>query len=210
MRKLITMTNERILLLVLSVSYVFFLAWYDGWWMSALTQPEVDAYLVNLREDSDFGEVEEQIRQLGITDDGAEMFMINLNIYKGEVGEDPAANEDYQAYGRGVLPLLLSRASHPIYSSQGIQTLMSPRYEEHWQEVILVRYRSRRDFISMITSDAYQEVLPHRTAGIKYDEFFPTRAVFNVASPRFIILFVLTAIYALATLVMRQGRRVDQ
>ena len=87
---------------------------------------------------------------------------------------------------------------------------MSPRYEEHWQEVILVRYRSRRDFISMITSDAYQEVLPHRTAGIKYGEFFPTRAVFNVASLRFIILFVLTAIYALATLAMRRGRRVNQ
>ena len=84
--------------------------------MSALTQSEVDAYLVNLREDSDFSEVEEQIRQLGITDDGAEMFMINLNIYKGKVGEEPVANEDYQAYGRGVLPLLLSRTSHPIYS----------------------------------------------------------------------------------------------
>jgi len=198
------MTNERTLLLILSVTYVFFLAWYDGWWMSPLTQSEVEAYLVNLHDDSDFGEVEEQIRQLGITDDGAEIFMMNLNIYKGNVSEEPTANEDYQIYGRGVFPLLLSRASHPIYYSQGIQTLMSPRYEEHWQEVFLVRYRSRRDFISMITSDAYQEVLPHRTVGIKYDEFFPTRAVFNIGSPRFIILFVLAAIYALAALVMRR------
>lgn len=198
------MTNERTLLLVLSVTYVVFLAWYDGWWMSPLTDSEVDAYLANLHDDSDFGEIEEQIRQLGISDDGAEMFMMNLNIYKGNAGEEPTTNEDYQTYGRGVFPLLLSRASHPIYYSQGIQTLMSSRYEEHWQEVFLVRYRSRRDFISMITSDAYQEVLPYRTIGIKYDEFFPTRAVFNISSPRFIILFILAAVYTLAVLVMRR------
>ena len=198
------MSNERILLLILTVTYVFFLAWYDGWWMSPLTQSEVDAYLVNLRDDSDFGEMEEQIRQLGITDDGAEIFMMNLNIYKDGTGEDPAPNEDYQVYGRGTLPLLLSRASHPIFSSQGIQILMSPRYEEYWQEVILVRYRSRRDFISMITSEAYQEVLPHRTTGIKYDEFFPTRAVFNITSLRVVTFFVLVVIYALGTLVMRR------
>ena len=198
------MSNERILLLILTVTYIFFLAWYDGWWMSPLTQSEVNAYLLNLRDDSDFGEMEEQIRQLGITDDGAEIFMMNLNIYKDGTGEDPAPNEDYQVYGRGTLPLLLSRASHPIFSSQGIQTLMSPRYEEYWQEVILVRYRSRRDFISMITSEAYQEVLPHRTTGIKYDEFFPTRAVFNITSLRVVTFFVLVVIYALGTLVMRR------
>ena len=198
------MSNERILLLILTVTYVFFLAWYDGWWMSPLTQSEVDAYLVNLRDDSDFGEMEEQIRQLGITDDGAEIFMMNLNIYKDGTGEDPAPNEDYQVYGRGTLPLLLSRASHPIFSSQGIQPLMSPRYEEYLQEVILALYRSRRDFISMITSEAYQEVLPHRTTGIKYDEFFPTRAVFNITSLRVVTFFVLVVIYALGTLVMRR------
>ena len=164
----------------------------------------VDAYLVNLPDDSDFDEIKEQIRQLGITDDGAEMFMVNLNIYKGGAGEDPTANEDYETYGRGTLPLLLSRASHPIYYSVGIQTLMSPRYEEPWQEVFLVRYRSRRDFISMITSDAYLENLPYRTAGIKYGEFFPTRAVFNIGSLRFVIFFALAGIYVLATFVMRR------
>ena len=198
------MTKERILLLVLSLTYVFFLAWYDGWWMSPLTESEVDAYLVNLPDDSEFDEMREQIRQLGITDDGAEMFMMNLNIYKGGAGEDPTANEDYQTYGRGTLPLLLSRASHPIYYAEGIQTLMSPRYEEPWQEVFWVRYRSRRDFISMITSDAYQELLPHRTAGIKYGEFFPTRAVFSIGSLRFVIFFALAVIYLLATFVMRR------
>ena len=201
---MLTMTKERILLLVLSLTYVVFLAWYDGWWMSPLTQSEVDAYLVNLPDDSDFDEIKEQIRQLGITDDGAEMFMINLNIYKGGAGEDPTANEDYQTYGRGTLPLLLSRASHPIYYSVGIQTLMSPRYEEPWQEVFFVRYRSRRDFISMVTSDAYLENLPYRTAGIKYGEFFPTRAVFNIGSLRFVIFFVLAGVYVLATFVMRR------
>lgn len=201
---MLAMTKKRILLLVLSLTYVVFLAWYDGWWMSPLTQSEVDAYLVNLPDDSDFDEIKEQIRQLGITDDGAEMFMVNLNIYKGGAGEDPTANEDYETYGRGTLPLLLSRASHPIYYSVGIQTLMSPRYEEQWQEVFLVRYRSRRDFIAMITSDAYLEVLPHRTAGIKYGEFFPTRAVFNIGSLRFVIFFALAIIYGLATLVMRR------
>jgi len=198
------MTNERTLLLVLSVTYVVFLAWYDGWWMSPLTESEVDAYLANLSDDSEFDEIREQMRQLGITDDGAEMFMMNLNVYKGGAGEDSTGIEDYASYGRGTMPLLLSRASHPVFYTVGIQTLMSPRYEESWQEVFLVRYRSRRDFISMITSDAYQENLPYRTAGIKYGEFFPTRSVFSIGSLRFVIFFALAAIYGLATLVMRR------
>jgi len=83
------MTKERILLLILSLTYVVFLAWYDGWWMSPLTQSEVDAYLVNLPDDSEFGEIKEQIRQLGVTDDGAEMFMMNLNTYKGHADSFP-------------------------------------------------------------------------------------------------------------------------
>ena len=56
--------------------------------------------------------MKEQIRQLGITDDGAEMFMMNLNTYKGGAGEDPTANEDYQTYGRGTLPLLTHLRGH--------------------------------------------------------------------------------------------------
>ena len=37
----------------ISALYLIFLAWYDGWGMTALTSTEVDQYIANIREDSE-------------------------------------------------------------------------------------------------------------------------------------------------------------
>ena len=63
--------------------------------------------------------------------------------------------------------------------------------EAYWDEVILVRYRSRRDFIAMVTSDAYQEIARNRTSGIAHATVFPTTSAVNLAAPRLLVLILL-------------------
>ena len=62
-----------------------------------------------------------------------------------------------------------------------------------WDEVILVRYRSRRDFIRMVTSPDYLDIARSRAGGIAYAEVTPTGATINLASPRLIVLLLLLA-----------------
>ena len=48
-----------------SALYLLFLAWYDGWGMTALTQREVDQYIANIREDSELRDLRDNLSTHG-------------------------------------------------------------------------------------------------------------------------------------------------
>lgn len=189
------MTKRQINLVVFAGLYLIFLAWYDGWGRSPLTPAEVEAYLDNVSEDAEGVEFLQRLRTMGAHDDGEEFFMLNLNRYEYADDEPrggaPAA---YQEYSATVLPMILRNAGHPIYLGQfAVEQPGRASGEGGWDEVILVRYRSRRDFISMVTSDAYLEGAKNRAGGIAYAEVSPTSAIMNLASPRLIVFLLLLA-----------------
>ncbi len=172
--------------------YLVFLAWYDGWGMSPMTAAEVEQYLANVSPDSEGVEFLDRMRKLG-ADDGEEIFMLNLNRYKYADDEPkvgvPAA---YQAYGAAVIGKILKNGGHPIYSGEFSGHLLTgDSAETYWDEIILVRYRSRRDFISMVTSDAYQKIAKDRAGGIAYAEVTPNTSTLNLATPRLLVLILL-------------------
>jgi hypothetical protein len=184
--------GHHILIAVLAAIYLLFLSWYDGWLQTPMSDAEANAFIDRLPADEGNEELRDRMRRFATEDDGNEFFMLNLNTYKSL--DDQGSNKDYEAYSDAVILMLLSRASHPIYASSGLQSLVSPRYGEPWQQVILVRYRSRRDFVSMISSDAYQKVVATRAAGIRYAEVFPTAPGLNLTSPRLYAALILGAI----------------
>ena len=57
--------------LAISALYLIFLAWYDGWGMTALTSTEVDQYIANIREDSELYDLRDTLRTTGVEDDGS-------------------------------------------------------------------------------------------------------------------------------------------
>ncbi len=67
-----------------------------------------------------------------------------------------------------------------------------------------MRYRSRRDFISMVTSDAYQEIAKDRAAGIAYAEVTPTTATINLVTPRLLVLILLLVLGVLVDYLLRK------
>lgn len=158
-----------------------------------MTTTEIEQYLKNVPQDSEVSEFRDLARKLSADDDGEEIFMLNLNRYQYAENEPktrvPAA---YQSYGSSVISMIFRNGGHPIYSGEFFPRPNTTDSEEaYWNEVILVRYRSRRDFLAMVTSDVYQEIARDRTLGIAYAEVSPTTSTINLASPRLLVLVVL-------------------
>jgi uncharacterized protein (DUF1330 family) len=173
--------------------FLMFLSWYDGWGKSPLTQGEIDEYIANITDEAALSEMKARLRTMATDDDGTEFFMLNLNRYDyatGESEEDvPAA---YQAYSEAVISMVLKNAGHPVYLGKfPAYQLVGDSAEANWHSVILVRYRSRRDFISMVTSDAYQDIAEVRAGGIDYAEVTPTLSGLNISTPRLMVFLLL-------------------
>ncbi len=200
------MTTRLINAGLLIALYLIFLAWYDGWGKSPMTTAEVEQYLANVPQGFEGGDFKDRMRKLGADDDGEEFFMLNLNRYQYADDEPkvgvPAA---YQAYGASVIGMLVKNGGHPIYSGG---FFIPPLIEEsdgvYWDEVILVRYRSRRDFLAMVTSDAYQEIARDRTSGIAQAAVSPTTATISLATPRLLVLVLLLALGLLFDYLLRR------
>ena len=139
-------------------------------------------------------------------DDGKEFFMLNLNRYEYAENEtEKGTPKSYQEYGMPVLRMMLSRASHPIFSAEIPNYLIDgDAATSDWDEVIIVRYRSRKDFFSMVTSDEYLEVFNNRAGGMEYAEVSATTAGINFTSPRFIFFMIIICFAFLSDLFIKR------
>ena len=188
--------------------YLAFLSWYDGWGMDPLTAEEIDKIVGEAEAQDSNPEELKNLRQLLKDDDGKEFFMLNLNRYEYSENEvQKGVPVAYQKYGQAVMPMILKRAGHPIYVGEISDYLVGGDLKEGgWHEIILVRYRSRQDFINMITSDEYLIAAKHRYVGIEYAEVIPTNAILSLATPRLFILALLFLIALVADRLIRRAR----
>ncbi len=198
-------TSRLVNAVVISALYLLFLAWYDGWGMTALTSTEVDQYIANIREDSELYDLRDTLRTTGVEDDGREFYMLNLNRYQYAPGEpEEGIPTDYQVYSAAVIWMVLGNAGHPVYAGRFPTHLLTTPNATDWHSVILVRYRSRRDFVSMVTSDAYQDIAADRAGGIAYAEVTPTTPEISLSTPRLVVLFLLASVGLVLDLVLRR------
>ena len=188
------------------VLYLAFLAWYDGWGMDPFTAEEVDTLVGKEVAKGANPELLKNLRRFLKDDDGEEFLMLNLNRYEYAENEDQQGQSvAYQNYGQAVIQMILKNAGHPIYSGEIPDYLLGGDAKDaSWHEIILMRYRSRRDFVSMVTSDEYLKIAQNRSGGIEYAEVTPTRADINLTTPRFVVLALLVVI---ALFIDRQIRR---
>ena len=188
--------------------YLAFLSWYDGWGMDPLTAEEIDKIVGEAEAQDSNPEELKNLRQLLKDDDGEEFFMLNLNRYEYSENEvQKGVPVAYQKYGQAVMPMILKRAGHPIYVGEISDYLVGGDLKEGgWHEIILVRYRSRQDFINMITSDEYLIAAKHRYVGIEYAEVIPTNGILSLATPRLFILALLFLIALVADCLIRRAR----
>lgn len=187
------------------VLFIIFLSWYDGWGIDPYTPKEINNLAKKIEKEGS----KEQLKNLRLlleNDDGKEFFMLNLNRYEYAENEiEKGTPKSYQEYGMPVLRMMLSRASHPIFSAEIPNYLIDgDAANSDWDEVIIVRYRSRKDFFSMVTSDEYLQVFNNRAGGMEYAEVSATTAGINFTSPRFIFFMIIICFAFLSDLFIKR------
>jgi hypothetical protein len=183
-----------------------FLFWYGGR-AKPLTDEEVNSLLTEMQKRAGKPlQVEEppiisQFRELATDDDGREFIMVNLLKFRKEAlypsgspyNGDPLAAND--RYNRAIIPMLLRHGGHPLFASNVAGQFIHPAGADDWDQVSMVRYRSRRDMIQMAIEIAGNGIDIHKWAALEKTHVFPVKlflSLFFVRGLAAVILFTVT------------------
>ena len=155
--------------LILGVIYAGFFFWYTDMG-GKLTQAEIQDFvekqeqnILNSGVSPDSEEFRLRIdflRRFMEEDTGKQFIMVNnieMNKDPGDVsGANPGESSDQllSRYMEHMWPNLLKRASHPIFGGNTISQsmdLVGIEGAETWDQVALMRYKSRRAFLEIVT-----------------------------------------------------------
>ena len=185
---MLRITGPKVLTAVLAFIYVLFVWWYGG--AGKPLTPEETAYYFALLDGREHSHPNPSLRAameaLARNDDGREFFMVNLI-------NDPEDPEAAAAYNRLIIPQLLRRGGHPVYIAEPIGRFIEPEGLEGWDRVAIVRYRSFRDLLDMITSEQAQEIEELKAGSVSKTHVFPTHIQFSFIWVRFVMAVLLGA-----------------
>lgn len=202
-------TEFSIIAVVFVLLYIAFLFWYGGK-DKPLTTVEVEALLAEIKKRAGKQDSEEespilqQFRDLTQNDDGREYYMVNLLKFRKKAlypegssfGDDPLAAND--RYNRAIIPLLLKHGGHPVFLGQVLGRFIHPELADDWDQVGMVRYRSRRDMLKMAVEIAGLGFDIHKWASLEKTQVFPVKPIVSLFFVRGIVaailLIVMTAI----------------
>jgi hypothetical protein len=183
--------------------YILFLLWYYGF-RRPLSKDEVESYVSILEKRS--GNYSEAVRKFCLEDDGKQFFMVNMTKYfdkpqyKNGNGGASTSREANMRYVRNTVPMLLKRACHPYGLFKPVVNLSGiSRDEIAWDGISVVRYRSRRDFLNMVTSSRWFAGYGDKAAALQSNPNFPSRGL--LAFPVIPIL-VFTILLLIGSIIM--------
>lgn len=201
------MTPARIVLASTLLLYCAFHFWYGGS-SEPLTTGEADTLIAEIRAgmESIGGHPDEELlesfRVLTREDDGREFYMLNLMrfrekaLYPEGSGYDDDALAAAQRYNEAVVPALLARGSLPILLGEYAGAFIPPHPEANegdWDQIGIVRYRSRRDMLEMARALSRSGDGIHKWASLERTVVFPVAPVFDFVFVRgavFLLLFI--------------------
>ena len=200
------MTTRMKIWLLPALFFALFLSWYtpSG---GPLSSAEVDNFIVKMEANGSSPEAIAMIRQFGEEDTGKHFIMINnidYNETPGNVaGAAPGENAQQlmDRYMGHMIPAMLSRGSHPVMMGPAAYRSMDVIGVEGvdiWDMGGLVRYRSRRDFLEIVTDPAFSGKHHFKAAALEKTIAFPVEPDFNLGDPRLLIGLLLLALTALA------------
>jgi uncharacterized protein (DUF1330 family) len=118
----------------------------------------------------------EQVRALRDAPDEQPITMVNLLKFRAQAryedgDEAPCTGrEAYARYKHAFTVTVGSVSQAQVVFSGPVQQLFIGRAgqpETDWDEVLVVRYPSRRHFLAMVADPTYREALRHRYAGLE-------------------------------------------
>jgi hypothetical protein len=193
--------------------YGVFLFWYGGRGKPISTN-EVQDFLQEMRNKAGNQEKPESeftlldsFRELASSDDGREFYMVNLLQFRKEAlypkGSNFEDNDPMAAnnrYNRAILPQLLKYGGHPVFASRVMGRFIHPEGTDDWDQVAIVRYRSRRDMLKMAIGLVGKDIDVHKWAALEKTQVFPVRPFLNLFLVRIIAAMLCFGLAALAIL----------
>ena len=105
-------------------------------------------------------------------------------------------------YERMVVPELLKRGCYPVFAARKVANFLSAGAgTDFFEEVAIVRYRSRRDLLAMAASRAFLAGVPHKWASLEKTVAVPSRLLL-LADPRTLVPLILLAAWAVILAVL--------
>lgn len=200
----------------LALLFAGFLAWHTPL-KGPLTGTELNTYFEKgLGESAELTTDPAEVRAFFESDDGRPFYMLNLMRFRDQAfypeglhPEITSAAEAHAAYGRAVMPLLAARASYPVITAQQISLFGNSMAvgAEAFDTVALVRYRSRRDLLDMITSDAFKAGAVHKWAALDATLVVPTALSARLGPPAVLAIALLALGAALTAVAAYRKRR---
>ena len=202
-------------LLILGSVYIVFFFWYTDI-EGALSQEEIQGFLnkheqniIDNRSSPNLEELQlrmDFLRRFMEEDSGRQFIMVNNIEMDSDPGDVPGANSGESAdellsrYMEHMWPNLLKRASHPIFGGNAIwqsMDLVGIEGAETWDQMALMRYKSRRAFMEIITHPNMMDRHDFKVAAMQKTIAYPVEP-FAYFSDLRIILGMLMVIIGLS------------
>ena len=201
--------------LILGSVYIVFFFWYTDI-EGALSQEEIQGFLnkheqniIDNRSSPNLEELQlrmDFLRRFMEEDSGRQFIMVNNIEMDPDPGDVPGANSGESAdellsrYMEHMWPNLLKRASHPIFGGNAIwqsMDLVGIKGAETWDQMALMRYKSRRAFMEIITHPNMMDRHDFKVAAMQKTIAYPVEP-FAYFSDLRIILGMLMVIIGLS------------
>ena len=201
--------------LILGSVYIVFFFWYTDI-EGALNQEEIQGFLnkheqniIDNRSSPNLEELQlrmDFLRRFMEEDSGRQFIMVNNIEMDSDPGDVPGANSGESAdellsrYMEHMWPNLLKRASHPIFGGNAIwqsMDLVGIEGAETWDQMALMRYKSRRAFMEIITHPNMMDRHDFKVAAMQKTIAYPVET-FAYFSDLRIILGMLMVIIGLS------------
>ena len=201
--------------LILGSVYIVFFFWYTDI-EGALSQEEIKGFLnkheqniIDNRLSTNLEELQlrmDFLRRFMEEDSGRQFIMVNNIEMDPDPGDVPGANSGESAdellsrYMEHMWPNLLKRASHPIFGGNAIwqsMDLVGIEGAETWDQMALMRYKSRRAFMEIVTHPNMMDRHDFKVAAMQKTIAYPVEP-FAYFSDLRIILGMLMVIIGLS------------
>ncbi len=156
--------------------YLIFFSWYTNL-SGPLSEAEIQKYISKLNEINPTTSAEDidNFTNFMRQDDGGDFYMVNyldLNEtppFFEETGSDASSFDLMNFYMEYMYPAMLKRASHPVFfgdvSAKALDHIGAEESKE-WDQVGIIRYRSRRDVMEISNNKIFSERHKFKSAAL--------------------------------------------
>ena len=188
----------------LLVIYAGFFLWYTDMG-GKLDEEEIEFFLEKLEENASVNSDDSRtqisrIKRFMEEDTGRQFLMVNnidINENPGDVeGAEPGESAEslLDRYMEHMYSQLIKRACHPVFAGYAIHPsmdLVGIEGAEIWDQAVLMRYKSRRAFMEVVTHPNMLSKHDFKVAALEKTIAYPVETALYLSDPRFLLALIL-------------------